>query len=81
MDLLKDWLGTTIEEELGKVLRWKQTKADGVNSPGQSENLPYRDDGSNLRVTSSKTGVVQIIKVPSISDALYGNIHLTTGHC
>ena len=60
MDLLKNWLSSTVEQELNVVL--EKAKASGEISTARD--VSYEDDGSNLRVTSSKSGVIQIIKVP-----------------
>ena len=59
MDLLKNWVSNTVEQGLGAVLQ--ETKACGQLD--QAKHVPYEDDGSNLRIPSSKIGVVQIIKV------------------
>ena len=61
MDLLKDWLAPTIQHELFQALQWKE---GGPNLQQLvEEKAGYSDDGSNLRVQSSKNGVVQISKV------------------
>ncbi|KAL8726479.1 MAG: hypothetical protein Q9181_006036 [Wetmoreana brouardii] len=63
MDIMEEWLSTTIQRDLGRVL-------DNVNDhPIHSSTVCYEDDGSNLRVEASKKGVVQIIKA-SVSDSV-----------
>ena len=67
MDLLKNWLSSTVEQELVTVLE----KAKAFGDLNTAQGIPYEDDGSNIRVTSSKTGIIQIIKVSSkISNCL-----------
>ncbi|KAF6226962.1 hypothetical protein HO133_008403 [Letharia lupina] len=62
MDVLEPWLAATIEGELGEALRHKEEGANKHPSIGQPRGLSY-DDGSNLRITSTKKGpVVQITK-------------------
>lgn len=61
MDLLKDWLAPTIEHELSQALQWKQGGPDVTQLVGGKAG--YSDDGSNLRIQSSREGVVQISKV------------------
>ncbi len=64
MDLLREWLGPTIEQELGEVLRWQgMSEANRSQLTGQVGDLLFDDDGSNLRIRSAKKQVVQIIKV------------------
>lgn len=60
MNLLKDWLAPTIQHELSQALQWKEGGPDAAQLVGD---VGYSDDGSNLRVHSSKNGVVQISKV------------------
>ena len=68
MDLLQDWLAPTIQRELSQALQWKE---DGPNAPQLAAGeAGYSDDGSNLRVQSSKKGVVQISKVRLTSMSL-----------
>lgn len=64
MELLKEWLGKTIEQELGEVLEWR-SKSDENRSQltGQVGNLTFDEDGSNLRIRSARPRVVQICKV------------------
>ncbi len=63
MDLMRDWLGPTIEQQLGRVLRCIEQGPAGSPS---SEKVPYEDDGSNMRVRSKKVGYLQILKVSPI---------------
>ena len=63
MDLLHDWLAPTIENELAAALKWKEKETSRQQTVRDTGSLVYKDDGSNLRVTSTKDGVVQIIKV------------------
>ena len=65
MDLLKDWLAPTIQHELSQALQWKE-RGSGQEQPSGTK-AGYSDDGSNLRVQSSKNGVVQISKVDYVS--------------
>lgn len=58
MDVLEEWLGSTIERELKPII---QSKLQGGS--GFSGEVRCQDDGSNLRVKSSTKGVVQIAKV------------------
>lgn len=64
-ELLRDpWLGRTIEQELSEVLeRWSKGEAKGSQSEGSTRDLSFEDDGSNLRIRSWRTRVVQIVKV------------------
>ena len=68
--MLKPWLAATIEGELCEALRHKEDVSNGYQSLWRSQGLSY-DDGSNLRIPSTKKGpVVQITKVskhPSIA--------------
>lgn len=57
MDIMGEWLSTTIQKDLGQVV--DHTSGQSKNSSKAS----YEDDGSNLRVKASKKGVVQITKV------------------
>lgn len=71
MDVLEPWLAATIEGELGEALRHKEEGANKHPSIGQPRGLSY-DDGSNLRITSTKKGpVVQITKVSKHPLLLY----------
>lgn len=63
MDHMKDWLGPTIEQQLERVLRWKEQDPAGFS---RSENVAYEDDGSNLRMRLKKVGRLQILKVSPI---------------
>ncbi|KAL8870054.1 MAG: hypothetical protein Q9174_003809 [Haloplaca sp. 1 TL-2023] len=56
MDILGEWLSTTIQRGLGQVL----DHVDGISVDASEPS--YEDDGSNLRVKVSKRGVVQLIK-------------------
>ena len=60
--LLDEWIGKTVEQELGEALRWRQDTANSINV-GRVGDLAIEDDGSNLRLKSLKPRVVQIIKV------------------
>lgn len=53
MDILGEWLSTTIHRDLCQVLE---------HNPTESRVL-YEDDGSNIRIGLSVEGIVQIIKV------------------
>ena len=61
---LYEWLGKTIEKELGGVL---EQRAKSEFNPsvvrGRVDNITFEDDGSDLRIKSAKPQVVQIIKV------------------
>lgn len=63
MDIMRDWLGPTIEHQLERVLRWKEQGSAGFPT---SEQVAYEDDGSNLRVRLKKVGSLQIVKVSAI---------------
>ena len=63
MDLLHEWIGKTIEHELGQALQWREDEANRFLTIGKLANLKVEDDGSNLRVTPPKPEIVQIIKV------------------
>ena len=63
MELLKDWLGPTVERELGEVLEWKGNGPNRSQSDREIRDPTFEDDGSNLRVKPLKFEVVQIIKV------------------
>lgn len=60
MDVLKDWLGSTVARELNAAVQWRERTPTDIRL---SDNGQYEDDGSNLRAKSSKAGVVQITKV------------------
>ena len=61
--LLDEWIGKTVEQELGEALRWRQDTASSSINVGRVGDLVIEDDGNNLRLKSSKPRVVQIIKV------------------
>lgn len=60
MDLLKEWLGSTVARELSGAVQWRERTPTDIRL---SDNGQYEDDGSNLRAKSSKPGVVQIMKL------------------
>ena len=64
MDVLQEWLSSTIQKDLGKVLEHATQQAQLIN---RQEKCFYEDDGSNLRSKCSKPGLVQISKVCPIS--------------
>lgn len=66
-DILKEWLGSTVERELGIALElW------GRNNSFDSDADKYDDDGTTLRIKLFKGHPVQIIKVfPSSLPATY----------
>ena len=71
MDVLTPWLAATIEGELGEALRCWEDVTDKQQSERKSQDLSY-DDGSNLRIPSTKKGpVVQITKVSKLHSLLY----------
>ena len=61
--LLDEWIGKTVEQELGEAIRWRQDTANSFLNVGKVGDLAIEDDGSNLRLKSSKRRIVQIIKV------------------
>lgn len=61
--LLDEWIGKTVEQELGEAIRWRQDTANSSLNVGKVGDLTIEDDGSNLRLKSSKRRIVQIIKV------------------
>ena len=61
--LLDEWIGKTVEQELGEAIRWRQDTINSSLNVGKVGDLTIRDDGSNLRLKSSKLRIVQIIKV------------------
>ena len=61
--LLDEWIGKTVEQELGEAIRWRQDTANSSLNVGNVGDLAIEDDGSNLRLRSSKRRIVQIIKV------------------
>lgn len=64
MDLLREWLGPTVEQQLGEVLEWRsKSEANRSQLAGKIGHITFDDDGSNLRIRSAKKPVVQIIKV------------------
>lgn len=64
MELLHEWLGPTVEQELGEVLEWRgKSEVNRSQLTGQIGDLTFDDDGSNLRIRSAKKQVVQLIKV------------------
>lgn len=66
MDVLVPWLGLAVQCELDAVVKWRRSAVDNSQSEAVGE-VTYEDDGSNLRVASSRIGVVQIINVCSIN--------------
>lgn len=57
-DILKEWLGSTVERELGIALElWERTSSFGSDAD------KYDDDGTTLRIKLSKGHPVQITKV------------------
>jgi hypothetical protein len=63
MDLLHEWIGKTIEQELGQAIQWRDDDANRSLTTGKFGDLVIEDDGSNLRVKSPKPRIVQLIKV------------------
>ena len=61
--LLDEWIGKTVEQDLGEAIRWRQDTANSSLNVGKVGDLAIEDDGSNLRLKSSKRRIVQIIKV------------------
>ena len=61
--LLDEWIGKTVEQELGEAIRWREDTANSSLNVGKVGDLTIEDDGSNLRLKSSKRRIVQIIKV------------------
>ena len=61
--LLDEWIGKTVEQELGEAIRWRQDTANSSLNVGKVGDLAIEDDGSNLRLKSPKRRIVQIIKV------------------
>lgn len=59
MDVLSEWLKTTILHELSDGLRW----LDGSSGNSGANISHFEDDGNTLRAKVSKSGVVQITKV------------------
>ncbi len=60
MDLLKEWLGSTVERELKAALDWTQC------TPRVRGNDKYDDDGTSLRIKPSKSHssfAVQFVEV------------------
>ncbi|KAL8948071.1 MAG: hypothetical protein Q9222_005711 [Ikaeria aurantiellina] len=56
MDIMGEWLSTTIQSDLGKVI-------DSTHGPPTDPSHDvFEDDGSNIRVKLSKPGIVQIVK-------------------
>lgn len=57
-DILKEWLGSTVERELGIALElWERTSSFGSDAD------KYDDDGTTFRIKLSKGHPVQITKV------------------
>lgn len=63
MDILKEWLKSTIIRELSDGLGWLESGAADSPSTSATKISHFEDDGSNLRAKVSKPGVVQITKV------------------
>lgn len=61
--LLDEWIGKTVEQELGDAIRWRQDTANSSLNVGKVGDLAIEDDGINLRLKSPKRRIVQIIKV------------------
>lgn len=67
MELMRDWLGPTIELQLQGALRWKEQGPLAYQAFG---GVAYEDDGSNLRIMLKKAGHLQIVKVsPALARA------------
>ena len=64
MELLRSWIGPRVHQALTEVLDWK-TQGSPVTKEGQE--VKFEDDGSSLRVRSSKKEFVQISKVCMLS--------------
>ena len=64
MDLLEGWLGSYVHQALTKALQWKIRTSQ---SSQPVENVLFEDDGSNLRVKSTKRAFVQFTKVRVLS--------------
>jgi hypothetical protein len=63
MDILKEWLKSTIIRELSDGLSWLESCAADSHSNSPTRSSHFEDDGGNLRAKVSKPGVVQITKV------------------
>ncbi len=64
-DILRHpWLERTIDQELSDVLeRWGNNEVGNPQETQQNGDLPFEDDGSNLRIASTRPRVAQIVKV------------------
>ncbi|KAL9579122.1 MAG: hypothetical protein Q9212_005291 [Teloschistes hypoglaucus] len=60
MDIMEEWLSTTIQRDLCQVLEHDSTESRAL----------YEDDGSNIRIRLSVEGIVQIIKWANVEDPL-----------
>ena len=69
MDLMRDWLGPTIEDRLERALEWKEQGSAGSRT---AERIAFEDDGSNLRVrlkkVDEKARFLQIVKVNNLCE-------------
>lgn len=59
-DLLRNWVESSIKYKLNEGLNWLHRKAV---SSSKNDSSVFEDDGSNLRIKVTESGVVQIVKV------------------
>ncbi|KAL2038362.1 hypothetical protein N7G274_009011 [Stereocaulon virgatum] len=74
MDLLHEWIGKTIEQELGQAIQWRDDDANRSMTTGKVGDLVFDDDGSNLRVKSPKPRIVQLIKFVTFEEPLQATV-------
>ena len=63
MELLTNWIGPRISQALADALEWKLRNA----SAAADGDAKFLDDGSSIRIKSSKKEFAQIIKVGSLN--------------
>lgn len=65
MNAVREWTASTIVGDLNVVLDALESRSTSGETHGMTP--IYHDDGSNLRIQPSKNGVVQILKVSTVT--------------
>ncbi len=63
MDLLSEWLGNLIEQELGQALACRVLDSNHPPSTSRKGGCIFEDDGEELRVQASKSGVLRVLQI------------------
>lgn len=74
MDILQEWLESTILRELGDGLNWLESSSED----SAIDTSHFEDDGSTLKVKISKPkgGVVQMTKVGATNSLLFSYLSM-----